>query len=227
MLSETSLLMYLIKIYFFSFRSAASCLHLSIHPVPCILSAQSFLLTEGNVEEPPRRHQHICHLRAKLRPVINVVPYWPSAFPQIIRFGMRTALISISIRIFEAENNSLWLAESATRIAKNDFKSTTGKGADRKKYFQILIVVRISLSVGKKTLISMSKPTIFSKKFGRGEIQSVHFLDKVIGSSWLWLNVAEPCGLRVRTALINLHRGAGRDTDRLKITHSLLRIECG
>jgi len=65
--------------------------------------------------------------------ISNHIPYWPSAFPQIIRFDMRTALISISIRMFEAENNSLWLAESMTRIAKINFKSNADKDADRKK----------------------------------------------------------------------------------------------
>jgi len=39
----------------------------------------------------------------------------------------------IAIRMFEAENNSLWLAESVTQIAKINFKSTADKDADRKK----------------------------------------------------------------------------------------------
>jgi len=52
---------------------------------------------------------------------------------------MRTALIFISIRImmFEAENISLWLAESVTTIAKNNFKSTAGSLLDEEKYNQI------------------------------------------------------------------------------------------
>jgi len=40
---------------------------------------------------------------------------------------MRTALISVSIRMFEAENKLLWLADSVTRIAENSLKSTADK----------------------------------------------------------------------------------------------------
>jgi len=105
---------------------------------------------------------------------------------------MRTALYSISIRLFDAENDSLWLAESVTRIAKNNFKSTAGKDAERKKEFQILICADKSHKNGQalKTPCARSQTRHFFSNFlGRGE----KLIRLLLGGS-SWLNVTELCG---------------------------------
>jgi len=52
--------------------------------------------------------------------------------PAVIRFDVRTALISISIRIFEAENNCP-LAGGNRDTDSENLKSAAGKDADGKK----------------------------------------------------------------------------------------------
>jgi len=51
----------------------------------------------------------------------TVIPYWPYAFPQLIRFGMRIILFFISIHTSKPQIIPVGLRLGVARIANNDF----------------------------------------------------------------------------------------------------------
>jgi len=56
------------------------------------------------------------------------IPYWPYAFPQLIQFGVRIVLFSISIRMSKPQIIPVGLRLSVARIAKNNSMLAADEG---------------------------------------------------------------------------------------------------